>query len=139
VVRLTDQLDMWIDDDGLYNSQPNPLATKLAHHFQPDIPLPYRQPYFGTAVLLGIDQDTGDTLSMTGAAQLTYEQLAQLQSSTARVSRCPAGRTPTASAPQPGQPASARSPLGASRGEDQRTTVVWQFNLTINDSHFSKI
>jgi hypothetical protein len=29
VVRLADQLDMWIDDEGLYNSQANPLATKL--------------------------------------------------------------------------------------------------------------
>jgi hypothetical protein len=38
VVRLADQLDMWIDDYGLYNAQVNPLATKLAHHFQHDIP-----------------------------------------------------------------------------------------------------
>jgi hypothetical protein len=70
----------WIDDDGLYNSQANPLATTLAHHFQRDIPPRYRQPYFGTAVILGIDQDTGDTLSMLGVAQLTAAQLAQLHS-----------------------------------------------------------
>jgi hypothetical protein len=78
VVRLADQLDMWIDDDGLYNAQVNPLATKLAHHFQHDIPARYRQPYFGTAVFLGIDQDTGDTLSMLGAGELTGAELAQL-------------------------------------------------------------
>lgn len=59
VVRWADQLDMWIDDEGLYNSPANPLATKLAHHFQPDIPPRYRQPYFGIAVFLGIDQNTG--------------------------------------------------------------------------------
>lgn len=79
VVRLTDQLDMWIDDEGLYNSEVNPLATTLAHHFQSDIPARYRQPYFGTAVVLGIDQDTGDTRSMLGTAELTAEQLTQLQ------------------------------------------------------------
>ena len=33
VSRLADQLDVWIDDEGLYNAQANPLATKLAHHF----------------------------------------------------------------------------------------------------------
>jgi hypothetical protein len=78
VVRLTDQLDMWIDDEGLYNSQANPLATTLAHHFQRDIPPRYRQPYFGTAMFLGIDQATGETLSMLGAAELTSAELAQL-------------------------------------------------------------
>ncbi|MGH3428252.1 MAG: DUF3846 domain-containing protein [Mycobacteriales bacterium] len=80
VVRLADQLDMWIDDEGLYNSQANPLATKLAHYFQQDIPPRYRQPYFGTAVILGIDQDTGETLSMLGAAQLTAAELTQFHS-----------------------------------------------------------
>lgn len=80
VVRLADQLDMWIDDEGLYNAQANPLATKLAHHFQHDIPPRYRQPYFGTAVFLGIDQNTGETLSMLGAAGLTGTELAQLHS-----------------------------------------------------------
>ncbi|MFY9805640.1 MAG: DUF3846 domain-containing protein [Pseudonocardiaceae bacterium] len=80
VVRVADQLDMWIDDEGLYNSQANPLATTLAHHFQRDIPPRYRQPYFGTAVLLGIDQATGETLGMLGAAGLTAAELTQLHS-----------------------------------------------------------
>jgi hypothetical protein len=79
VVRLADQLDMWIDDEGLYNSHANPLATKLAHHFQHDIPLRYRQTYFGTAVILGINQDTGETLTMLGAAELTGAELTQLR------------------------------------------------------------
>jgi hypothetical protein len=38
VLRLADQLTMWIDDEGLYNTQAHPLATILAHHFQRDIP-----------------------------------------------------------------------------------------------------
>jgi hypothetical protein len=79
-VRLADQLDMWIDDEGLYNSTANPLATKLAHHFQRDIPFRYRQPYFGTAVFLGIYQNTGETLSMLGATGLTAAELTQLHS-----------------------------------------------------------
>lgn len=80
VVRLADQLDMWIDDEGLYNSPANPLATTLAHHFQRDIPSRYRQPYFGAAVFLGIDHNTGETLSMLGAAGLTAAELSQLHS-----------------------------------------------------------
>jgi hypothetical protein len=53
----------------------NPGAPLPARH-----PTPYRQPYFGTAVILGIDRDAGDTLSMLGAAQLTAVQLTQLHS-----------------------------------------------------------
>jgi hypothetical protein len=79
VVRLTNQLDMWIDDEGLYNSDINPLATRLAHHFQSDIPPAYRQPYFGTTVFLGINQNTGDILSIIGAADFTATELTQLQ------------------------------------------------------------
>jgi len=30
-----------------------------------------RSPYFGTAVFLSVDQDTGDVLSLIGAATLT--------------------------------------------------------------------
>lgn len=37
VVRLTDQLNMWSDDEGLYNSQANP-------HHQTGAPLPARHP-----------------------------------------------------------------------------------------------
>lgn len=79
VVRLTDQLDMWVDDEGLYHSDINPLATKLAHHVQSDIPAPYRQPYFGTAVFLGVDPDTGDTRSLLSAAVLSAAELTRLQ------------------------------------------------------------
>jgi len=71
VVRLTDQLDMWVDDGAMFTSDINPLATTLAHHFQSDIPARYRQPYFGTAVFLSVDQDTGDARSLIGAATLT--------------------------------------------------------------------
>jgi hypothetical protein len=65
VVRLADQLDM----------------TKLAHHFQRDIPPRYRQPYFGTAVFLGINQDTGETLTMLGTAELTGAELTNFTAS----------------------------------------------------------
>ncbi|HEY9440136.1 MAG TPA: DUF3846 domain-containing protein [Streptomyces sp.] len=33
VVALTDQLDMWIDDEGLYNHPVNPWATALARRY----------------------------------------------------------------------------------------------------------
>jgi hypothetical protein len=32
-VRLADGLDMWVDDEGLYTSEVNWLATMLAHTF----------------------------------------------------------------------------------------------------------
>jgi hypothetical protein len=71
---------MWIDDEGLYNSQANPLATKLRTTSSATSPTGYRQPYFGTAVFLGIDQNTGETLSMLGADGLTAAELTQLHS-----------------------------------------------------------
>jgi hypothetical protein len=33
VVALTDKLDMWIDDEGVYTQPVNPVATALARHY----------------------------------------------------------------------------------------------------------
>lgn len=68
VVRLTDVIDMWLDDEGLYNSQTvNRLATLLARTYGFT-----HQPYFGTAVIARCDRN-GNT------AGLTDGQLAQLE------------------------------------------------------------
>jgi hypothetical protein len=40
VVRLTDQLNMWIDDEGLFNAEIDPLATKLARQRPGRHPIP---------------------------------------------------------------------------------------------------
>jgi hypothetical protein len=34
VVRLTTKIDMWLDDNGLYTSPVNPVATALARHYE---------------------------------------------------------------------------------------------------------
>lgn len=52
VVRLTTTLDMWIDDEGLYTQEPNPIATALARRHG------YRwQPYHGPVVLCSMDDE----------------------------------------------------------------------------------
>jgi hypothetical protein len=60
VVALTTRLDMWIDDEGLYNHPVNPLASALAvrHGFN-------FQPYHGPVLLTGGPDADGDTLPLT--------------------------------------------------------------------------
>lgn len=58
VVRLSTTVDMWIDDESLYNFPPNPLATALARHFGFT-----RQPYHGPVVLCGVD-DEGNSVDL---------------------------------------------------------------------------
>ncbi|NLG22213.1 MAG: DUF3846 domain-containing protein [Actinomycetales bacterium] len=60
VVRLTTNLDMWIDDEGMITDRPvNVLATLLARHFGRTY-----QPYCGPALLGGMTDD-GDTINLT--------------------------------------------------------------------------
>lgn len=69
VVALTDHLDMWVHDEGLYRCQANPVATILAiAHGRTT------QPYYGTAVFTGGADDHGATRSLhprTAARLLT--------------------------------------------------------------------
>lgn len=60
VVALTDRLDMWLDDEGLYNHPVNPLATYLAvrHGFT-------WQKYHGPVLVTGGADADGDTLPLT--------------------------------------------------------------------------
>lgn len=58
-VRLTSRIDMWIDDEGLYNHPVNPLATAIAVLYG------YAwQLYHGPALLAGFNPDTGDTIPL---------------------------------------------------------------------------
>ncbi|WP_280489213.1 DUF3846 domain-containing protein [Nocardia carnea] len=52
VVALTDKLDMWLDDEGLYSKPVNPLATLLAQHHGFTW-----QPYHGPVLLCGVDHE----------------------------------------------------------------------------------
>lgn len=58
VVALTSRLDMWIDDEGLYNHPVNPIATALAQHHGFTW-----QPYHGPALLCGVD-DEGNSIDL---------------------------------------------------------------------------
>ena len=57
---------MWVNDEGLFLCEPNPLATMLAAGFA-DRDL--AQPFFGPAVFTGSCDEAGSTLGLT-AAQL---------------------------------------------------------------------
>lgn len=67
VVRLRDGLDMWVDDEGLYTAEPNMFATALADQLMPGGAV---QIYHGTAVFLGVEPDTGDSISIADADEL---------------------------------------------------------------------
>lgn len=58
VISLTDKVDMWVDDEGMYNHPINPLATRLArrHGF-------IWQPYHGPVLLCSVD-DKGDSVDL---------------------------------------------------------------------------
>jgi Domain of unknown function (DUF3846) len=60
VVALTTRLDMWIDDEGIYNHPVNKLATALAvrHGF-------VWQPYHGPVLLTGGADSDGETVPLT--------------------------------------------------------------------------
>ncbi|MFE9007526.1 DUF3846 domain-containing protein [Streptomyces sp. NPDC007875] len=59
VVRLTDQMDMWLDDGGAYTQPVNKLATVLAMRFGRT-----SQPYYGPVMLAGRDAK-GDTVPLS--------------------------------------------------------------------------
>lgn len=52
VVALTDRLDMWLDDAGIYTQPVNPTATALARHYGF-----VWQPYHGPVLLCSVDGD----------------------------------------------------------------------------------
>lgn len=59
VVRLTGQIDMWVDDEGMYTQSLNPLATLLARRYGR-----VHQGYFGPALIAGFTAD-GETVNLT--------------------------------------------------------------------------
>lgn len=60
VVELADGIDMWLDDEGLYNSPINPIATAVARSFGHT-----HQPYFGVALVTG--NKGGETTGLSNA------------------------------------------------------------------------
>lgn len=60
VVALTTRMDMWIDDEGVYNHPANKLATLLARRFGFTF-----QTYHGPVLLTGGADADGNTLPLT--------------------------------------------------------------------------
>lgn len=60
VVALTTRLDMWVDDEGIYNHPVNPGATALARRYGYTWQL-----YHGPVLLTGGADENGDTRPLT--------------------------------------------------------------------------
>lgn len=61
VVRLTDTLDMWVNDEGAFTAPLNPLASAISSVYSARSHVP-RQPFFyGTVVFTGGADDEGAT------------------------------------------------------------------------------
>lgn len=74
VVALTNRIDMWLDDEGLYTQPINHVATKLAQRFGRTY-----QPYHGPVLITGGADNEGDTLPLdTDKANALLATLADL-------------------------------------------------------------
>lgn len=62
-VDLSEDLDMWVNDEGLYLCEPNQAATNVVRTYLGQD----TQPFHGPAVFTGGVDEEGDTLSIGGA------------------------------------------------------------------------
>lgn len=63
VIALTTQVDMWVDEEGMYRQEVNHVATALARRYGWT-----HQPYFGTVVLTGGSDAEGASESLAPIA-----------------------------------------------------------------------
>lgn len=75
VVALDEGLDMWIDDEGIYNTNrtPNPAATMVAHLHGFVL-----QPYYGVAVFTGGVDEDGNALALSDQTMQLLVELVEL-------------------------------------------------------------
>jgi len=59
VISLPENIDVWVDDEGMYRSEVNDELTAIVARHQPITPI------YGRGLILGVNPDTGDTLSLT--------------------------------------------------------------------------
>ena len=72
LVRLTPQLDMWLDDEGMYTQDLNVLATFMARRLGWT-----QQPYFGPVVITGGADANCDVRGLDPAAVTMLRDLAE--------------------------------------------------------------
>ncbi len=65
VVALTDTIDMWLNDEGIYQCEPNPAATLLAADLSGH---GVHQMFYGPAVFTGGCDEDGTTLGLSAPA-----------------------------------------------------------------------
>ncbi|NNC14067.1 DUF3846 domain-containing protein [Planctomonas sp. JC2975] len=63
VVRLADGIDCWVDDEGLYNAGFNPVLTRMTNRTR------FTSPLLGAGLFLGVNEATGETVSLTAEQQ----------------------------------------------------------------------
>jgi hypothetical protein len=73
VLRLTPEIDMWVDDEGLLQAHP-PRINQLASYIATRLGFPF-QLYAGTAVFSGGVDEAGYTWSLSKAARQTLIDL----------------------------------------------------------------
>ena len=76
VVAMTDKLDMWLDDEGMYNQPVNPYATELARRFGFVF-----QHYYGPVLLCGSTPDGDSTNLTTDQANAALAQVTDILTS----------------------------------------------------------
>lgn len=73
-VALAPHVDLWVNDEGLYRCEPNPVVTVMAHALSGrDL----SQPLFGPAVFTGGVDDEGETLGLSEERQQTLVAAAE--------------------------------------------------------------
>ncbi|MEO7017039.1 MAG: DUF3846 domain-containing protein [Leifsonia sp.] len=60
VIRLPENIDVWVDDEGMYRSEVNSELTGIVRLHQPDW-----DTVFGRGLILGVNPATGDTVSLS--------------------------------------------------------------------------
>ncbi|MFJ3395299.1 DUF3846 domain-containing protein [Leifsonia aquatica] len=58
-VSLPENIDVWIDEEGMYRSEVNDELTALVRRHQPTTPI------YGRGLVLGVNPDSGETVSLT--------------------------------------------------------------------------
>lgn len=73
VVALTDRLDMWLDDEGVYGKPVNSIATSLARRYGY-----VWQPYHGSVLLCSVDGEGASTDLDTAQLRAVLAHLADV-------------------------------------------------------------
>lgn len=70
---LSPEIDMWLDDEGVYTKEPNPYATAVARVYFGQ----RTQVFYGPAVFTGGVNDEGDTLPLSQGQRHTITRLVE--------------------------------------------------------------